>query len=75
MKKFSFLLLAVAGMLFAACSSDKDVAGGDVPNPEFNGKSEGFFKISINLPTAPNVSMRAWSESTNLNDGLSTEYP
>lgn len=74
MKKFSFLLLAVAGMLFAACSSDKDVAGGDVPNPEFNGKSEGFFKISINLPTAPNVSMRAWSESTNLNDGLPTEY-
>lgn len=59
MKKLSFLMLAVAGMLFAACSSDKDVAN-DVPNPEFNGKSEGFFKISINLPTAPNVSMRAW---------------
>lgn len=73
MKKLSFLMLAVAGMLFAACSSDKDVAN-DVPNPEFNGKSEGFFKISINLPTAPNVSMRAWSESTNLNDGLPTEY-
>ena len=28
MKKFSFLMLAVAGMLFAACSSDKDAAEG-----------------------------------------------
>lgn len=28
MKKLSFLMLAVAGMLFAACSSDKDVAEG-----------------------------------------------
>ena len=26
MKKLSFLMLAVAGMLFAACSSDKDAA-------------------------------------------------
>jgi len=75
MKKFSFLMLAVAGMLFAACSSDKDVAN-DVPNPEFQGKTEGYFKININLPTAPMVSMRAWEESASgtLSDGLPTEY-
>ena len=75
MKKFSFLMLAVAGMLFAACSSDKDAAN-DVPNPEFQGKTEGYFKININLPTAPMVSMRAWEESASgtLSDGLPTEY-
>ena len=73
MKKFSFLMLAMAGMLFAACSSDKDAVV-EGSNPDFNGQSDGFFKISINLPTAPVVSMRAWSESTNLNDGLLKEY-
>ena len=74
MKKLSFLVLAIAGMLFAACSSDKDVAGGE--GPDFNGQTEGFFKISINLPTAPVVSMRDWSESSTgtLNDGLPAEY-
>lgn len=68
-------MLAVAGMLFAACSSDKDAAN-DVPNPEFQGKTEGYFKININLPTAPMVSMRAWEESASgtLSDGLPTEY-
>lgn len=75
MKKLSFLVLAIAGMLFAACSSEKE-AGGDGPNPDFNGKSEGYFKISINLPTAPVVSMRAWQESGDgtLSDGLDAEY-
>lgn len=75
MKKFSFLMLAMAGMLFAACSSDKDAVV-EGSNPDFNGQSDGFFKISINLPTAPVVSMRAWSESTagTLNDGLLKEY-
>mgnify|MGYP002623061917 CR=1 FL=1 len=67
-------MLAVAGMLFAACSSDKDVAEGP-QNLDLNGKTEGYFKINLNLPTAPMVSMRAWGESnTTLSDGLPVEY-
>lgn len=72
MKKFSFLMLAVAGMLFAACSSDKDVAG-DTPNPVLSGNN-GYFKVNLNLPTQVAGSMRAWNESTNLSDGLTKEY-
>lgn len=72
MKKFSFLMLAVAGMLFAACSSDKDAAN-DVPNPVLTGKG-GYFKVNLNLPTNVVGSMRDWSESANLDDGLDKEY-
>ena len=72
MKKFSFLMLAVAGMLFAACSSDKDVAG-DTPNPVLSGNN-GYFKVNLNLPTQVAGSMRDWSESANLSDGLTKEY-
>lgn len=72
MKKFSFLMLAVAGMLFAACSSDKDVAG-DTPNPVLSGNN-GYFKVNLNLPTQVAGSMRAWNESDNLSDGLTKEY-
>lgn len=72
MKKLSFLMLAVAGMLFAACSSDKDVAG-DTPNPVLSGNN-GYFKVNLNLPTQVAGSMRAWNESDNLSDGLTKEY-
>lgn len=72
MKKFSFLMLAVAGMLFAACSSDKDVAG-DTPNPVLSGNN-GYFKVNLNLPTQVVGSMRDWNESTNFSDGLTKEY-
>lgn len=74
MKKFSFLAMAALGLLFAACSSDKDVAdnGGGI----LDGKAEGYFKISLNLPTAPVASTRSWqeSESGTLADGLAKEY-
>ena len=72
MKKLSFLMLAVAGMLFAACSSDKDAAG-DTPNPVLSGNN-GYFKVNLNLPTQVAGSMRAWNESANLSDGLTKEY-
>lgn len=75
MKKFSFLAMAALGLLFAACSSDKDVAdekGGGM----LDGKAEGYFKVSLNLPTAPVASTRSWqeSESGTLADGLPKEY-
>ena len=49
MKKFSFLALAAVGLLFAACSSDKDVA--DEATTSLNG-NEGFVGIAISLPSA-----------------------
>lgn len=81
MKKLSFLAMAACGLLFAACSSDKDVAA-ESSTDILNGKAEGFFKINLNLPTTPVTSAtapefeitRAWGESANLNDGLATEY-
>ena len=75
MKKLSFLVLAIAGMLFAACSSDKDVAGGESPNPLAIG-NKGYFKVNLNLPTTVVTSMRAgWNdEGTNMDDGLAKEY-
>lgn len=73
MKKLSFLMLAVAGMLFAACSSDKDVAEGTPQNP-LETATTGFFKVNVNLPTQVVSSMRANWEDTNLSDGETYEY-
>lgn len=76
MKKFSFLAMAALGLLFAACSSDKDVAdngGTDV----LKGKAEGFFKVNVNLPTDLTGTTRAaaeWGEKDQLDDGLEDEY-
>ena len=64
-------MLAIAGMLFAACSSDKDAAGD--PSPVLTGKG-GYFKVNLNLPTNVVGSMRDWTEATNLDDGLTKEY-
>ena len=50
MKKFSFLALAAAGMLFTACSSDRDVAENSAIAVNANG--EGFIGISISMPSA-----------------------
>jgi len=75
MKKFSFLALAAAGMLFAACSSDKDVAAGV---PQTTEVGEGYLALSINLPTAPQSITRATDDNGSgafdLDDGLEKEY-
>ena len=61
MKKFSFLALAAAGMLLAACSSDREVAEG--PSPVVSEKGEGYVGISISLPSADGT--RANDDLTN----------
>lgn len=53
-------------MLFAACSSDKDVAGGGQDEIQ----PEGFMALNINLPTTP--LMRAANDE--FSDGLPEEY-
>lgn len=62
-------------MLMVGCA-DKDLVT-DSSNPDLlDGKAEGYFKINLNLPTAPVVSTRAWAEDAagTLNDGLEDEY-
>lgn len=73
MKKLSFLMLAVAGMLFAACSSDKDVAGSTPQNP-LETAAGGYFKVNVNLPSVVMNSNRAVWETSNLQDGEANEY-
>ena len=68
--------MAAFGLLFAACSSDKDVTDNGSTPDLMNGRAEGYFKLNINLPSSVVESTRAagWEESTNLNDGLDKEY-
>lgn len=74
MKKLSFLVLAAAGLLMTACA-DKDTVVDENAGGFLDGKAEGFFKVNLNLPTAPVVSTRGWSEKGDtLNDGLGKEY-
>jgi hypothetical protein len=71
MKKFSFLALAAAGMLFAACSSDKDVA--EAGGLEVTTGSEGYIGIAIQLPNATTPSLPTRSNDQ-YSDGDATEY-
>ena len=67
MNKFSFFALAIAGLLFAACSFDKDVAVEDQPGEVL---PEGYMALNINLPTTPQV--RAANDD--FDDGTADEY-
>ncbi len=71
MKKFNFLALAAAGMLFAACSSDKDVA--EAGGLEVTTGSEGYIGIAIQLPNASTPTLPTRSNDE-YNDGDATEY-
>ena len=76
MRKLSFLAMAVAGMLFAACSSDKDVAEGGPQNP-LETATEGYLKVNVNLPSqVVNSNRAAWETDEGLkdNDGETYEY-
>lgn len=70
MKKFSFLALAAAGMLFAACSSDKDVAESNKLNPYdmIEGQS-AWIAVGIALPGD-----EVTRANEDLNDGIAAEY-
>ena len=70
MKKLSFYALAIAGMLFTACSADRDVAA-DVNGSQNGGvEAEGYMSLNINLPTTP--SMRITNDD--FADGTANEY-
>jgi hypothetical protein len=70
MKKLSFLALAAVGLLFGACSSDKDVA--EVTPKVWTGEGEGYLSLNIQLPTqSPSVTRAA---NDIYDDGLNREY-
>lgn len=63
MKKFSFLALAAAGMLFSACSDKDEIAQvNPVNSPDF--KDGAFIGLSLQLPSADNTT-RANDELSN----------
>lgn len=66
MKKSIFSMLAVAGLLFTACSDDAVTKGGS----QEDARSEGYMALNVNLPTAPQV--RAAND--NFDDGDEDEY-
>jgi len=78
MKKFSFLALAAVGLLFGACSSDKDVTADGNSQKVDNGNQ--FISLSINMPTQNYAGTRATDDNNygdtnfDLNDGLPAEY-
>ena len=81
MKKFSFLALAAAGMLLAACSSDRDIEAEAQVASDDAGKQ--FIALNINLPVDNSFTTRATDviddnnyEDGNfeLNDGMESEY-
>lgn len=69
MKKFSFFALAIAGMLFTACS-DKDLAAGGEVGSQGEELPNGYMALNINLPVTPTV--RAANDD--FDHGLETEY-
>jgi len=81
MKKLSFLALVAAGMLFGACSSDKDDVS--VIGPDENGGGN-YLAIRVNLPTVSNHFMTRADNTNNVaddnndqvtyKDGLDTEW-
>lgn len=63
------MALAAVGLLFGACSSDKDVAENGTSG--WDGEGDGFISLSINLPTTPAATRAA---NDNFDDGLANEY-
>ena len=70
MKKLSFLALAAVGLLFGACTSDKDVANVD-PNVEAQ-YDQAFVGISIQLPNSSTLGLTRANDD--LNNGKEDEF-
>ena len=80
MKKLSFLALAAVGLLFAACSTDKDVANEPAPIAE---EGDQFIALNINLPVDNSFATRNTTVTDDnnyengefkLDDGMESEY-
>lgn len=71
MKKLSFSMLALAGLLFVGCAENDAIVEGGGQQEEI--PAEGYVSLAINLPTSSS-STRAGTENDQFNDGLEKEY-
>lgn len=70
MKKSLLFSAVLAGLMLGSCSSSDDLAGGN--NPSFNKDGKGFMSVSVNLPTRSGNTSRAVND--NYDDGEASEY-
>lgn len=72
MKKYRFLIAALAAGMFTACSDNTDV-NTDTGGAAWNADGTGYVSLSINLPTAMSDS-RAGSDNDTFENGTADEY-
>ena len=69
MKKFSFLAMAALGLLFAACSSDKDSVESKLNQYDMIEGQSAWLAVGIALPGDPIT-----RSNEDLNDGIASEF-
>ena len=74
MKKTLLFSVALAGLMLGSCSSSDDLNGGG-NNTGSNQSGDGYVAFTINMPSQPVSSSRAFNSSNDqFNDGMATEY-
>ena len=74
MKKTLLFSVALAGLMLGSCSSSDDLSGGG-NNTGSNQSGDGYVAFTINMPSQPVSSSRAFDSSNDqFNDGMATEY-
>ncbi len=71
MKNLKIFSIALAALMFGACSNDEVVQDGG-SDPVWNSDGKGYVSFSIQLPTQPNT--RAWDDGSHFDDGTPSEY-
>ena len=74
MKKTLLFSVALAGLMLGSCSSSDDLNGGG-NNTGSNQSGDGYVAFTINMPSQPGSSSRAFDSSNDqFKDGLAKEY-
>ena len=74
MKKTLLFSVALAGLMLGSCSSSDDLNGGG-NNTGSNQSGDGYVAFTINMPSQPGSSSRAFDSSNDqFNDGMAKEY-
>ena len=74
MKKSLLFSAVLAGLMLGSCSSSDDLNGGG-NNTGSNQSGDGYVAFTINMPSQPGSSSRAFDSSNDqFNDGMAKEY-
>ena len=74
MKKTLLFSVALAGLMLGSCSSSDELNGGG-NNTGSNQSGDGYVAFTINMPSQPSSSSRAFDSSNDqFNDGMANEY-